>query len=330
MPNLRDIGGYAVAGGGRVRMGQLYRSVELNHLHGDDLTAMEALGIRTVFDLRTEDERKAQPDVVPAGAEEVVCDVLAGDKQTAPAQLYQVLGDPVAAGKMLGGGKAVALFEHGYRQTVGLPSALTAYRTFFETIARDARRPALFHCTTGKDRTGWAAASTLLFLGVAEDDVFHDYLLTNRDLLAGAQAAVRQVRGRRRRPAPARAGAGRGAGLPAHGDRRDEDEVRLRRGLLHRRAGPRRGDAARRSGGRSWSRPRSAALWGAARAPAWRLAGACYQMSARASLPRTIGDVSGSANAAANAGRFESGPFTRARAGECGSTLVMSRRYSSV
>ena len=244
VPNLRDIGGYAVAGGGRVRMGQLYRSVELNHLHGDDLTAMEALGIRTVFDLRTEDERKAQPDVVPAGAEEVVCDVLAGDKQTAPAQLYQVLGDPVAAGKMLGGGKAVALFEHGYRQTVGLPSALTAYRTFFETIARDARRPALFHCTTGKDRTGWAAASTLLFLGVAEDDVFHDYLLTNRDLLAGAQAAVRQVRGRRRRPAAAGAGAGRGAGLPAHGDRRDEDEVRLRRGLLHRRAGPRRGDAA--------------------------------------------------------------------------------------
>ena len=183
VPNLRDIGGYAVAGGGRVRMGQLYRSVELHHLHGDDLTAMEALGIRTIFDLRTEDERKAQPDVVPAGAEEVVCDVLAGDKETAPAQLYQVLGDPVAAGKMLGGGKAVALFEDGYRQTVGLPSALTAYRTFFETIARDERRPALFHCTTGKDRTGWAAASTLLFLGVAEEDVFHDYLLTNRDLL---------------------------------------------------------------------------------------------------------------------------------------------------
>jgi protein-tyrosine phosphatase len=183
VPNLRDIGGYAVAGGGRVRIGQLYRSVELTHLHGDDLTAMEALGIRTVFDLRTEDERKAQPDVVPPGAEEVVCDVLAGDKQTAPAQLFKVLGDPVAAGKMLGGGKAVALFEDGYRQTDGLPSALTAYRTFFKTIARDERRPALFHCTTGKDRTGWAAASTLLFLGVAEEDVFHDYLLTNRDLL---------------------------------------------------------------------------------------------------------------------------------------------------
>lgn len=94
VPNLRDIGGYAVAGGGRVRMGQLYRSVELYLLHGDDLTAMEALGIRTVFDLRTEDERKAQPDVVPAGAKEVVCDVLARDKQTAPAQLYEVLGGP--------------------------------------------------------------------------------------------------------------------------------------------------------------------------------------------------------------------------------------------
>jgi protein-tyrosine phosphatase len=29
VPNLRDSGGYAVAGGGRVRMGQLYRSEAL-------------------------------------------------------------------------------------------------------------------------------------------------------------------------------------------------------------------------------------------------------------------------------------------------------------
>ena len=43
VPNLRDIGGYAVAGGGRVRVGQLYRSVELNHLHGADLERFGAL-----------------------------------------------------------------------------------------------------------------------------------------------------------------------------------------------------------------------------------------------------------------------------------------------
>jgi protein-tyrosine phosphatase len=39
------------------------------------------------------------------------------------------------------------------------------------------------HCTTGKDRTGWATAALLLLLGVSEEDVFDDYLLTNELLL---------------------------------------------------------------------------------------------------------------------------------------------------
>jgi protein-tyrosine phosphatase len=194
VPNLRDIGGYAVTGGGRVKMGQLYRSVELSHLHGDDLAAMARLGIRTVFDLRTAAEREAEPDVLPPGAEQIVCDVLADEKGAAPATLYKVLGDPAAAREMLGGGKATQLFERGYRETVGLPSALSAYRMFFETTARDERRPALFHCTTGKDRTGWAAASTLLFLGVSQEDVLHDYLLSNRDLLPALKTVYEHFR----------------------------------------------------------------------------------------------------------------------------------------
>ena len=84
---------------------------------------------------------------------------------------------------MLGDGKAVQLFERGYREIVSLPSALAAYRTFFVAIASTTHRPALFHCTTGKDRTGWAAAATLLLLGVSSNDVMYDYELSNRDLL---------------------------------------------------------------------------------------------------------------------------------------------------
>ena len=194
VPNFRDIGGYAVAAGGRVRMGQLYRSVELNHLHGEDLDAFAALGIRTVFDLRTAAERSAQADVVPPGTQTVVCDVLKDSQSAAPAQLLKVLGDPSLAAQTLGGGKALSMFEDGYRQIVSLPSALAAYRGFFTTIARDAQRPALFHCTTGKDRTGWAAASTLLLLGVAEQDVLYDYELTNRDLLPALKPVFEHFR----------------------------------------------------------------------------------------------------------------------------------------
>lgn len=45
------------------------------------------------------------------------------------------------------------------------------------------QRPALFHCTTGKDRTGWAAAALLTFLGVEANTVRDDYLRTNTDLI---------------------------------------------------------------------------------------------------------------------------------------------------
>ncbi len=183
VPNLRDLGGYAVAGGGSVRTGQPYRSVELNHLQGADLKQFAKLGIRTVFDLRTEAERAAEPDVVPEGIEQVVCDVMADSQSAAPAQLLTVLADPALAESMFGEGKAVGLFERGYREIISLPSAIAAYHEFFSKIAQDAHRPALFHCTTGKDRTGWAAAATLLLLGASEHDVFDDYELSNRDLL---------------------------------------------------------------------------------------------------------------------------------------------------
>ena len=194
VPNLRDIGGYATAGGGRVRTGQLYRSVELDHLGGEDLDSFTRLGIRTIYDLRTEAERQAQPDVVPEGVEQVHCDVLKDSPGAGPAQLMKVLSDPSEAEQMLGGGKSLKLFETGYREIVSLPSALNAYRAFFTGIAQDERRPALFHCTTGKDRTGWAAAATLLLLGVSEDDVLYDYGLTNRDLLPALKPIFEQFR----------------------------------------------------------------------------------------------------------------------------------------
>lgn len=194
VPNLRDLGGYATADGGRVRRGQLYRSTDLTHLEGEDVDRFARLGIRLVVDLRTEAERTAEPDVVLEGTEVLVCDVLRDAQGAAPAQVVQALTDPALAEQLLGGGKAFELFEDGYRQVVSLPSALEGYGRFFTTIGDGTRRPALFHCTTGKDRTGWAAASVLLLLGVSEQDVLFDYLLTNRDLLPALAPLFDQFR----------------------------------------------------------------------------------------------------------------------------------------
>ena len=73
--------------------GQLYRSTELSHLHGEDLEQFAKLGISAAFDMRTAPERAAEPDVVPEGTEQVVCDVLKDSQSAAPAQLMKVLSD---------------------------------------------------------------------------------------------------------------------------------------------------------------------------------------------------------------------------------------------
>jgi protein-tyrosine phosphatase len=189
VPNLRDLGGWPTRAGGHVRAGLVYRSTELDKLAGADMAAFAGLGIRSVYDLRTEVERTAQPDRLPPDTEYVVIDVFKDSTDAAPAQLLHVASDPQAAEAMLGGGKAEKLFETGYREIVGLRSARTGYHRLFADLAHEEHRPALFHCTTGKDRTGWAAAALLMLLGVADDLVMEEYLLTNTQLLP-AEAAV--------------------------------------------------------------------------------------------------------------------------------------------
>ncbi|MCX5046559.1 tyrosine-protein phosphatase [Aldersonia sp. NBC_00410] len=183
LPNLRDVGGWPTTDGGRVRRGMLYRSVELNRLDDDGVTAFAALGIRTVYDLRTEVERVAQPDRLPEGTAHVVADVLAETVGAASAQMLEFLEDPGKAVALLTDGVAETALSDSYRHIVSSGSALHAYRRLYTGLADPRSRPALLHCTTGKDRTGWGAAALLLLLRVSEQDVLRDYLLTNEELL---------------------------------------------------------------------------------------------------------------------------------------------------
>ena len=57
-------------------------------------------------------------------------------------------------------------------------------------LLSEAHRPALFHCTTGKDRTGWAAAALLTLLGVPDEMVMHEFLVTNEQLVPALQPVL--------------------------------------------------------------------------------------------------------------------------------------------
>ncbi len=69
-----------------------------------------------------------------------------------------------------------------YLDFVRLPSAKSAFGQLYRSLASDETRPALVHCTTGKDRTGWGVALLLLWLGVSEELVMADYLRSDAEI----------------------------------------------------------------------------------------------------------------------------------------------------
>ncbi len=178
LPNLRDVGGHPTRGGGRIRTGLVYRSADLGGVAGADAAALARLGVRTVYDLRTAAEREGRPDRLPPGSAYVVADILGDETGMSPAEFAGLFEDPAAASRVLGDGRSATFFVDAYRQFVGLDAARAGYGRLYAGLAGITGLPALFHCTTGKDRTGWATAALQLFLGVPEDVVLADYLLS--------------------------------------------------------------------------------------------------------------------------------------------------------
>jgi len=201
--NLRDLGGWPTADGGRVRRGLVYRSAALERLVEEDWPAFTALGIRAVYDLRTEAERLEWPDRLPPGVSAVPVDVFSGALDPVTQEL-RASADAGGVSALLGGAETSSVFERGYRALVHMRSARTAYGRLFAGLAQQDGRPGLMHCAVGKDRTGWAAAALLLFLGVPEELVTEEFLTSNRDLFPGGRPLVgfRVPGGDPKRPAP--------------------------------------------------------------------------------------------------------------------------------
>jgi protein-tyrosine phosphatase len=190
VPNLRDLGGYAAQNGRYIRRGLLYRSEQLGHITDADMPVFAKLGLKKIYDLRTADERAELADRVPDGAVDVVVDVLADRAGAGPAQLLHLLDDPKQTNAQFGGGKIAQQFADSYRQFITLPSARTGFSRMFNEMSNADNLPALFHCTTGKDRTGWAAAALLTLCEVSKEDVMQDYLLSNEFILPEYQPLI--------------------------------------------------------------------------------------------------------------------------------------------
>lgn len=170
--NFRDYGGYAVAGGGRLKRRVLWRSGQHFGATDSDLDRIAQLGLASVFDLRGSKERSTHPCRRPEGFAAAVHFPEDPSARQAP---------HIAAAQTTRQRDAASTRE-GLRRNYGMiafrPELIAMLRRYLATLA-EGRGPSLINCMAGKDRTGIAVAMLHLAAGVHRDDVIEDYLLTN-------------------------------------------------------------------------------------------------------------------------------------------------------
>jgi len=182
-PNFWDFGGYRIDETLQTAEGLLYRSGRLSRLSGRDWDVFAELNIRTVIDLRSHDEVEEAPDPVEKLQEMDV----------------QYRNMPIAQNG-LGKQQVVDLFRQAAAGRVNIHQHMTeAYRGIPDEFAPQMKKicrillqedayPILFHCTAGKDRTGYVAAVLLGMLGADESLIRKDYLSYERQNLPEAAA----------------------------------------------------------------------------------------------------------------------------------------------
>ena len=166
--NFRDLGGYPGKDGRALRWRQIFRSNHLGHLTEADIELLRGLGLKSAFDFRGTGERAA----AMCGLTEIAVHSLPIEPTVVAA-----LRARLAGGAPLASADALDVMRDSYRNYVRYNTP--SFCALFAHLLED-RAPLVIHCTAGKDRTGFACALILHALGVPDDLIAEDYLLTNR------------------------------------------------------------------------------------------------------------------------------------------------------
>lgn len=164
--NARDLGGLAGAGGRRIRAGKLFRSGNPGFASAADIERLRALGPDMVIDFRSPGEKSPQESGFGACFRWVAVPVLEGSmamdvllprlRDSSPEQMHAFMLEVYRD------------FPQRYREAFG---------GFLKTA--EGGKTLFYHCTAGKDRTGFASLLLLSALGVGQDEIVANYLASN-------------------------------------------------------------------------------------------------------------------------------------------------------
>lgn len=179
--NMRTLAGYRAKDGRTIKPNKLLRSGALDQLTQADAQQLaDDYGVGVVIDLRTDDEVRRHPDVLPPNARYYQLPVMPFSDHASFSQRlkrhFAKPEDPVV---------------HTYKKMLTDSHAKSAYQDMFNLLLNNAddNQSILIHCTAGKDRTGVAAMLIEAALGIPEETMQADYLLSNaRELASTTQS----------------------------------------------------------------------------------------------------------------------------------------------
>ena len=165
--NFRQMGGYDTDNARRTKEDYLYRSGFLHFMDAEDLAKFEALGIRTIYDFRSPMERHKNDLQVGGSAEVVELGMLVASVEN----LWDMLMK-----EGLNSEGAEKIMSDRYRELT--EEEVPGYRKMFDHMM-ESEGGILVMCSFGKDRAGIASALLLSALGVKEEQIEQDYLLSS-------------------------------------------------------------------------------------------------------------------------------------------------------
>ena len=187
--NFRDLGGYRTEDGKTVKWGKLYRAANFAETSRADQQVLERIQLHALIDFRSTAEKQEEPNQLPENPG------------------YQIVEIPTMDGGDTSVSETImARFESGdfsdfdpdtFMVEANRQFATTftpQFREFIGVVQQAGGEPVVWHCSAGKDRTGFAAAILLRILGVPADVVMQDYMLSHDYALAARQKELTLVR----------------------------------------------------------------------------------------------------------------------------------------
>jgi protein-tyrosine phosphatase len=193
--NFRDLAGISAGNGGTgfvnttsnngaMRTGVFYRSEALSTLSNADSLILSKLRIGLDIDLRTNSEITG-PASFPFSPNAGI-DILPIGTNYTWVNIYGTLSPPstlTATPPVTDKATAITYMKTTYQNFVTDPVQRAAFHTVLIDLANEAD-PALYHCSGGKDRTGWTSMLLQSIAGVSPTTIMQDYLASNNYMAA--------------------------------------------------------------------------------------------------------------------------------------------------